>query len=116
MTMARLRELASDLTAAGAISIQDHRLLSLDSATCSPRWPGWSRFETAADAAGRRDWIDEVERRLRRGYPEFAYITYLRTLLAILKRVEAARQEVFGPAATRPPEIFTSPNPQPVST
>jgi hypothetical protein len=70
----------------------------LDPVTYASRWPGWTAFETPTDAEGRRDWIGEIEARIRKGYAEYSYIGYLQSLLSFLKRVEAARRELGLPA------------------
>lgn len=93
MSKGGLSELAHDLFVGGAISLPDHRLLSLDPVTYAPHWPDWAAYETLGEAGGRRDWIEEVEARIRKGHPEQAYIDYQESLLSLLRRVEAARQE-----------------------
>ncbi len=118
MSKDELRELAFDLLASGAISLPDHRLLALDPITRPPHWPDWNRFETWSDAQGRRDWIFEIETRIRKGCPDSAYLAYLESLLSFLRRVEAARQELANEAGAEPslwrPEV-TSPQSQPAS-
>lgn len=132
MSKQGLRELAYDLLAVGAISLPDRRLLSFDPVTCAPHWPDWNTFETPGEADGRRNWIDEVEARIRKGHSEHAYIGYLQSLLSFLKRVETARQELaraaqpatgakhlsppVGVAARTPPTTLTSLLPRPAST
>jgi len=102
-----LRELAQDLFVAGAISLPDRRLLSLEPITLAPHWPDWSTFETSGEAGGSRDWIGEIEARILKGHSEHAYIGYQQLLLSFLKRVEAARREMARaghpePRAERP--------------
>jgi hypothetical protein len=137
MSRDELRDLAYDLQACGAISWPDLRLLTFDPVTSAPHWPNWNAFETPVDAEGRRDWIAEMRARIRKGYPERAYIGYLELLLSFLERVDAARQALSRPAepaadaATTPvpvptraaapvarpvPAGFISPVPRPAST
>jgi hypothetical protein len=126
MSKDKLREMAYELLAGGAISTPDLRLLALEPVTYAPHWPGWTTFETPA-ADGRRDWIEEFSARIRKGHPERAYISYLEVLLSFLTRVEAARPKVASPPAARPvqptPALrrpgrprLTSPLPRPAST
>jgi hypothetical protein len=107
-----LRELAYDLYAAGAISLADLRLLSLEPVTYAPYWPNWNSFETPGESDGRRDWIDEVQARIRRGYPEHGYVAYQQSLLLFLERIEAARQEMLeaaSPLADRLQPVASAP-------
>ena len=67
-----LREMAYELLAGGAISMPDLRLLALDPVTSAPHWPDWSTFETPGAADARRDWIEEIVARIRKGHPERA--------------------------------------------
>jgi len=100
-----LREMAYELLAGGAISMPDLRLLALDPVTSAPHWPGWNTFETPGEPDARRDWIEEIAARIRKGHPECAYIGYLQLLLSFLTRVEAARQQMaraVQPAAAAP--------------
>jgi len=130
MSKDELREMAHQLLASGAISMPDLRLLALEPVTCSPDWPGWNTFETPGDADARRDWMEEIAARIRRGHPDHAYIGHLRSLRSFLERVEAAspprlsttaRPAELG-GATRParprlaPGRLTSPLPRPAST
>jgi len=92
-----LRGLARSLYTAGAISLPDFRLLSLEPATYASHWPDWSVFETPVQRGGRRDWIDETQKRILKGHAEPGYVAYQQSLLSFLKRVEAA-----GPARMEP--------------
>jgi hypothetical protein len=130
MSKDELREMAHQLLAGGAISMPDRRLLALEPVTYSPDWPGWDTFETLGDADARRDWMEEISRRIRRGHPDRAYIGYLQSLRSFLVRVEAARpprvstpgRPLAPDGATRParprpaPGRLTSPLPRPAST
>ncbi len=123
MSKDELREMAYELLAGGAISMPDLRLLALDPLTRAPHWPDWSTFETAGESGARRDWIEEISARIRKGHPEHAYIGYLRLLLSFLMRVEAAgrlaaqtgqpaeRPSRPSPALARRPVRLTSPLP-----
>ena len=92
-----LRGLAHDLFTAGAISLPDFRLLSLEPVTYAPQWPDFSVFETPAERGDRRDWIAEIQKRIQKGSAEYGYVAYQQSLLSFLKRVEAA-----GPARPAP--------------
>jgi len=133
MSREDLRELAHQLVAGGAISTPDFRLLALEPVTYAAHWPGWDTFETSADAEARRDWMEEISARIRKGYPDRAYIGYLESLWTFLQRVEAARppelsrmppREPTRPAQARPaaaqlrqsPGRLISPLPRPAST
>ena len=130
MSRDQLREMAHQLLAGGAISMPDLRLLTLEPLTCSPDWPNWNTFETPGGVDARRDWMQEIAARIRRGHPDYAYIGYLQLLRSFLERVEAARPPLAQPvdpdvAATWPsrpapvrpaPGRLTSPLPRPAST
>jgi hypothetical protein len=93
MSRPDLRSLADELYAAGVISRPDFLLLSLNPESQSAEWPGWDSFLTPGERDGRRDWIFEIETRLREKHPDFTYLAYQRRLLTFLKRVETARFE-----------------------
>jgi hypothetical protein len=104
-----LRNLAHDLSSAGAISLPDLRLLSLEPVTYASHWPSWNAFETPAERDGRRDWIDEIETRLRNGHPEHAYLSYLQLLRSFLRRIETARREMSDAQRPARPEPARKP-------
>lgn len=91
MSRQDLRSLASELYAAGVISRPDFLVLSLHPESQSAEWPGWNECLTPGERDGRRDWIFEIESRLREQHPDFTYVAYQKRLLMFLKRVEAAR-------------------------
>jgi hypothetical protein len=99
MSRRGLCDLARSLYAAGAIGMQNFRLLSLEPVTYASHWPSWTVFETPEDCDGCRDWIDEIQTRIRKGYPDHDYVAYQQVLLSFLERVETAR-----PARTKPAE------------
>jgi hypothetical protein len=100
-----LRGLAHDLYTAGAISMPDFQLLSLEPVTYASHWPDWVVFETPVERGGLRDWIEEIQKRILKGSAEYGYLAYQQLLLSFLKRVEAA-----GPARTKP-AVRTPPYP-----
>jgi hypothetical protein len=113
MSRDELREMAHQLLACGAISMPVLRLLTLEPVTCAPHWPDWNTFETSADAEDRRDWMQEIAARIRRGHADHDYIGYLQSLRSFLERVEAARPSSSPcPAPVR----LTFPLPRPAST
>ena len=93
MSRQDLRAMAAELFAAGVIGRADSLLLSLHTDSQAAEWPGWNEFLTPGEHDGRRDWIFEIETRLREGHPDFTYIAYQKRLLMFLKRVETARLE-----------------------
>lgn len=109
-----LREMGYELLAGGAISMPDLRLLALEPVTCARHWPGWNAFETGGGADARRDWIEEIAARIRKGHADQGYIGYLRLLLSFLTRVEAARPQMAGrvePSADAARPLRTAPAP-----
>ena len=94
-----LRCFAEELFAAGAISLPDLLLLSLNREMLGHNCPGWEYFETPAESDGRRDWIFEVETRLSRGNSNTDYVRYLERVLSLLKRAADSRNS--PPSAAR---------------
>lgn len=124
MSKDELREMAYELLAGGAISMPDLRLLALERVTYAAHWPDWNTYETAGGPGARRDWIEEIAARIRKGHPDRAYIGYLQLLLSFLMRVEAARPRVArpveragaGPRPSRPALAPARPTPARLSS
>jgi hypothetical protein len=107
MTETGLRPLAEDLFAAGAISRADLMLLSCDPDTWAAHWP-------ARGSGSCRDWMDEVETRLRQGHPDYTYLAHEQRLLTLLGRVEAVRVAMLPAPAEQPLPATAAPAGHPV--